>query len=382
MTAPALHPDSGAPFQPVSRAADPCVKVYDLATIEFAGPDSDKAWCFFESFGLSGTREADGTLLFAAEAGAPVAVVYRPAGHAEFIGPTFAVRDPAELDRLAERTGAEAPAPLPLPGSPPGVQLTDPNGVAVKVAYFDDWRDLPCCGQATATNRGDDRQRVNCTVRPERRPSRILRLGHMVLGTPKWEETARFYIDTFGLIPSDVQCLEDGRPAIAFLRCDRGEQSADHHTFVVGRLPVLDFEHAAFEVPDLDDVGMGGEALRHGGFRRAWGIGRHILGSQIFDYWYGPDGRKFEHFADGDLFDANHPTQYSGMSGAGLAQWGPPLPAAFVRPRLGLRELGQLLRNLFGNSGFGLREVKLLAAAMRSKSVPESPADNHASLSQ
>ena len=378
MTEPGLHPDSGAPFQPLPRAVDPAVRVHDLATLEFAGPDSDRAWAFFTAFGLSGSREADGTLLFSAEAGAPVAVIYRPAPRAAFVGPTFAVRESADLDRLADRTGAASPAPLDLPGAPRGVTLTDPNGIAVKVAFFEDWRELPCCGQAIATNRGDDRPRVNRTVRPDRCASRVLRLGHMVLGTPNWEATARFYIDTFGLIPSDVQALPDGRPAIAFLRCDRGDLPADHHTFVVGRLPVLDFEHAAFEVPDLDTVGMGGEVLREGGFRRAWGIGRHILGSQIFDYWYGPDGRKFEHFADGDLFDAASPTQYSAMSAAGLAQWGPPLPAAFIRPRLGLRETWQLLRNLFGRSGFGFRELKLMGAALRSKALPNNPAEHQA----
>jgi catechol 2,3-dioxygenase-like lactoylglutathione lyase family enzyme len=373
-----LHPDSGVAFQPVERAANPAVRVHDIALLEFAGPDGETAWDFFTGFGLSGKREDDGTLLFSAEAGAPVCVVYRPNPHAEFIGPTFAVRNPADLEQLAQRTHSAAPAPLPLPGAPLGVTLTDPNGVTVKVAAFDDWRELPCCGDAPAVNRGDDRPRVNSTRRPERCPSRVLRLGHMVLGTPKWEDTARFYIDTFGLIPSDVQALPDGRPAIAFLRCDRGDQPADHHTFVVGRLPVVDFEHAAFEVPDLDEVGMGGEALRDGGFRRAWGIGRHILGSQIFDYWYGPDGRKFEHFADGDIFDASHPTHYHAMSMAGLAQWAPPLPSAFLRPRLGWREVWQLLRNLFGNSGFGFRELKLLGAAMRSKAVPESSTEHQA----
>ncbi len=375
MNQPGLHPDSGVPFLPVERAADPAIRVHDLATLEFAGPDVELAWSFFTGFGLAGKRADDGSLLFSAEAGAPVAVIYRPAPHAEFLGPTFAVRATADLERLASRTGAEAPAPLELPGSPPGITLTDPNGVVVKVAYFANWRELPCCGEAPAINRGDARPRVNAARRPKRCPSRVLRLGHMVLGTPKWEDTARFYIDTFGLIPSDVQCLQDGRPAIAFLRCDRGDQPADHHTFVVGRLPVLDFEHAAFEVPDLDAVGTGGEALRDGGFRRAWGIGRHILGSQIFDYWYGPDGRKFEHFADGDLFDASHPTEYHAMSMAALAQWGPPLPAAFLRPRLGWREVGQLLRNLFGRSGFGFRELKLMAAAMRSKALPQGPVE-------
>ncbi|MEE4192574.1 MAG: hypothetical protein V2I66_13425 [Halieaceae bacterium] len=378
MNQPGLHPDSGIPFQALDRAHDPAVRVHDLALLEFSGPDSERAWSFFTDFGLSGQREADGTLLFAAEAGAPVAVVYRPAAHASFDGPTFAVKEQADLERLAQRTGCDAPAPLALPGSPPGVTLTDPNGVAVKVAWFADWRELPCCGEAPAINRGDARPRVNSALRPGRCPSRVLRLGHMVLGTPQWETTARFYIDTFGLIPSDVQCLEDGRPAIAFLRCDRGDDPADHHTFVVGRLPMVEMEHAAFEVPDLDAVGMGGEVLGASGFRRAWGIGRHILGSQIFDYWYGPDGRKFEHFADGDLFDANHPTGYSAMSGAALAQWAPPLPAAFVRPRLGLHEVWQLLRNLLGNSGFGFREVKLLGAALRSKALPETTAEHQA----
>ena len=376
MTQPGLHPDTGAPMQPVHRADNPCVRVHDLAMLEFAGPDSEKAWSFFTDFGLSGSRAADGSLLFSAEAGAPVAVIYRPAARAEFIGPTFAVRREADLEGLARLAGT--PSPLDLPGNPPGLVLQDPNGVEVKVAWFREWRELPCCGRAPAVNRGDERPRVNAALRPQRCPSRVLRLGHMVLGTPNWEETARFYIDTFGLIPSDVQALPDGRPAIAFLRCDRGDEVADHHTFVVGRLPVLDFEHAAFEVPDLDSVGMGGEVLREGGFRRAWGIGRHILGSQIFDYWYGPDGRKFEHFADGDLFDADHPTQYHAMSMAGLAQWGPPLPAAFLRPRLGLREVWQLLRNLFGRSGFGFRELKLLGSAMRSKQVPENPAEHTA----
>ena len=366
------HPDSGTRYVPVPRADDPCVRVHDLALIEFAGPQPDTARHFFSAFGLRYSAGADGSLHFSAEAGAPVAVVYRRARKATFVGPTFAVRTAAELGQLAEKAGVAQPAPLDLPGRPLGVTLTDPNGLAVKVAFFPDWRDeLPGCGEAPASNRGDMKPRVNATRRPSRTPSRVLRLGHMVLGTPDWERTARFYTETFGLIPSDVQALPDGRPAVAFMRCDRGDQPSDHHTFVVARLPVVDFEHAAFEVPDLDDIGMGGEVLREHGFRRAWGIGRHILGSQIFDYWFGPDGRKFEHFADGDLFDAARPTRYHAMSTAGLAQWGPPVTSTFLRPRVGLHEILQILRNLPGRSGFGLREMKLMMRAMRSKSLPD-----------
>ena len=371
MQSPGVHPDSGVPYQLVSRAANPHVKVHDLALLEFEGPQPRAAQAFFTSFGLQADTGVDGSLVFRAEAGAPAAVIYREAPVAKFIGPTFAVRSPGELDQLALAAGTPPPTPQALPGNPTGVLLHDPNGVQVRVAWFSEWRELPHCGEAAAVNHGAERPRSNSPLRPPRLPAQVLRLGHMVLGTPAWEATARFYIDTLGLIPSDVQALPDGRPAVAFLRCDRGDQPADHHTFVVARLPLVDIEHAAFEVPDLDAVGMGGQILQEQGFRRAWGIGRHILGSQIFDYWFGPDGHKFEHFADGDLFDASRPTGYHAMSSAGLAQWAPPVPGAFLRPRMGWRDLSTLLRNLLTHSGFGFRELRQLAKAMRSKSLPQ-----------
>jgi hypothetical protein len=36
------------------------------------------------------------------------------------------------------------------------------------------------------------------------------------------------------------------------------------------------------------------------GYTPSWGIGRHILGSQIFDYWYTPDDFMVEHYSDGE----------------------------------------------------------------------------------
>lgn len=371
MTDTGTHPDSGAPYRLVHRAKDPLVKVRDLAMLEFAGPEQRRARDFFTHFGLSCSEGNNGSLLCSAEAGAPVAVIYRPQPVPRFIGPTFAVDTVEELEQLAAGLGTARPAPMDLPGQPLGVIFKDPNGVQVRVARFPDWRALPDCAQPTPVNRGLDRPRTNSPRRPSRTPSRVLRLGHMVLGTPQWETTARFYIDTLGLIPSDVQALPDGRPAVAFMRCDRGDEPSDHHTFVVARLPVVDFEHAAFEVPDLDELGVGGQVLQEGGFRRAWGVGRHILGSQIFDYWFGPDGYKFEHFADGDLFDASRPTGYHAMSAAGLAQWGPPVPQAFLRPRMGWRDIRELLRNLLTDSGFGFKELRLLSKALRSKSLPD-----------
>lgn len=39
--------------------------------------------------------------------------------------------------------------------------------------------------------------------------------------------------------------------------------------------------------------------LKSKGYKASWGVGRHILGSQVFDYWYMPDDFMIEHYSDG-----------------------------------------------------------------------------------
>src|SRR5262249_6814358 len=89
--------------------------------------------------------------------------------------------------------------------------------------------------------------------------------------------------------------------------------------------------HVSYEVCDLDDVWLGHEALAAKGHRHHWGIGRHTLGSQIFDYWRDPWGNVHEHFTDGDLLDASQPTGVHAPDGAG-SQWGPEIPPDFGQP--------------------------------------------------
>ena len=73
-----------------------------------------------------------------------------------------------------------------------------------------------------------------------------------------------------------------------------------------------------------------GSTCASNGYRHAWGIGRHIQGSQIFDYWRDPDRLMFEHYADGDVFDASVEPGWLPMSASGLAQWGPKATRDFL----------------------------------------------------
>jgi hypothetical protein len=43
--------------------------------------------------------------------------------------------------------------------------------------------------------------------------------------------------------------------------------------------------HSSFEVNDFDTQLLGHDWLREKGWTNSWGVGRHLLGSQVFDYW-------------------------------------------------------------------------------------------------
>jgi hypothetical protein len=106
------------------------------------------------------------------------------------------------------------------------------------------------------------------------------------------------------------------------MRCDRGDVAVDHHTFLCVGVGGLGFDHAAFEVEDIDAVMLGHEHLSAAGYDHHAGIGRHVLGSQVFDYWRDPWGHVLEHFTDGDLLDAGVKPSRVEPSVALGTQWG------------------------------------------------------------
>lgn len=67
------------------------------------------------------------------------------------------------------------------------------------------------------------------------------------------------------------------------------EQFADlRQSFFVGISPTAikaHVHHSSFETNDFDTQALGHDYLRSKGWTNCWGLGRHVLGSQIFDYW-------------------------------------------------------------------------------------------------
>jgi catechol 2,3-dioxygenase-like lactoylglutathione lyase family enzyme len=149
-----------------------------------------------------------------------------------------------------------------------------------------------------------------------------------VLNVADFRASEAWYKSRFGLITSDEIALSPDFSVGAFLRCDRGDTPTDHHTLFLLQAPTgAGFNHAAFEVIDFDDLMRGREHLLAVKAHPEWGIGRHLLGSQIFDYWRDPWGHTLEHWTDGDLFTAADGSNTATLPDLMAVQWGMQMPA-------------------------------------------------------
>ncbi|TGD89269.1 2,3-dihydroxybiphenyl 1,2-dioxygenase [Mycolicibacterium sp. CH28] len=343
------------------RSTNPVIKVHDLAWLEFEKPDLSAAEAFAQAFGFhTAARTTDELHLRGTDAGAPC-VLIRRGPSTRFRGLAFQAHDAIDVQTLANANGAPTRA---LPESIGGVsvELTDPSGFGVKVvADLDELPELPA-QPAHTFNFGRQTVRANAMQRPPREPAAVQRLGHVVLQSTRYLQGLNWYLDNLGLIVSDFLYFggqRDRGPTMSFIRCDRGSTPADHHTLAMALGPANRYVHSAYQVSDLDALAAGGEYLRERGYFRSWGIGRHIQGSQLFDYWRDPDGFLVEHYADGDMFDNTLEPGWAPFTASGLAQWGPPATRDFLgtSAKHARHEAVSMLTAVRENNEFDLRRL-------------------------
>jgi catechol 2,3-dioxygenase-like lactoylglutathione lyase family enzyme len=299
------------------------IKIEDIAHVRFSAPDLALMRGFLEDFGLA--CFADGGRLYGRGSdGRPFVHVTEP-GEARFLAVGLRAANLADLETLAVAQGL-TPEPLNEPGGGMVVRLTDPDGYGVEVVAGQHTEPPAPCA-APRFNSAADKPRQRATIRLEDAPAHVRRIGHAVLKVSDFRASEAWWKDRFGFITSDEIEAAPNVPLGAFMRCDRGEEPSDHHTIFLAQLPgKLGLLHAAFEVESLDDLMCGHEWLKARQREAAWGVGRHIMGSQIFDYWKDPFGNELEHWTDGDLFTAADPPAKQTMQALLAVQWGAPHP--------------------------------------------------------
>lgn len=365
---------------------DPITKAYDVSYVRFSAPDLDIMETFLRDFGMIVVHRDEHCIYSRGLEAEPfIHVVHK--GPPKFIGFAFKMRSEDDLHALAAQVPGCSPVrPIRgLEGELGGgsrVHFFDPVGGFLLEAVHGQFAEpLQPERETLLYNIGGkvDRAGILQDTVGNRAPNRgdpgppeIRRLGHCVVTMPIGPHLKflEFLHRTFGMLPSDSATISTGigthdlPPQLTdalkacgtnifgqFLRMDRGDEPTDHHSVFV--LPLLDprarpandsqihgqLSHVAFEAQSMDDVFRGHMSLRAkreagARYNLAWGVGRHVLGSQVYDYWYDPYGHVHEHMCDGDMIDASfehrlHELLELGPNGAN--QWGPTVKESGIR---------------------------------------------------
>lgn len=144
----------------------------------------------------------------------------------------------------------------------------------------------------------------------------------------------KWYTSNFNFVPSNIlhHWDFDNIDVLTFMHLDLGKEFSDHHCLFLQRaapnVKKSYVHHTSYEIADFDTQLIGHEWLAKQGWKSVWGVGRHILGSQIFDYWKDASGFMIEHYADGDLVNEDTPMTRAVVGPISI--WGPELPKNFV----------------------------------------------------
>ena len=309
----------------------PHIKVSDIAYGRLRAPDLDVAEEFLTRFGMT-RADRTATALYMRGTDPAHHIHVTEKGAPKFVGLAYYAESEDDLKLLAKAPGASDVEAIDEPGGGKRVRLTEPNGYQIEVVH----------GIATLPAIETKRQKLNTGEAPLSRagelmrlpkgPSHVKRIGHGVLMTPKFHETVGWFREMLGFVCSDdVYAGEKNNLIGSFNRCDRGDAYVDHHVFFCLNHTKTGLNHLSFEVPDIDDVAMGHDYLaQFGKYEHMWGIGRHVLGSQVYDYWADPWGRVHEHWADSDRLNLANGSNLVAAEEALTSQWGEAPPAKFI----------------------------------------------------
>ncbi|PIG84802.1 hypothetical protein AARAC_001321 [Aspergillus arachidicola] len=304
--------------------------------VSYTHKNFDVATQFLENFGLVPCLESDDKIYYRGYGIDPFVYCAQKGDRDEFDGAGFVVESEADLEYASlNLPNATEVRDLDTPGGGKGVTFRDPvDGFAFHLVCYQSPNEVKAPQLPELIyNFPTEKRRIKETQRFAKGPAPVHKLGHFGLCVTNFDAFYEFFTTHFNFRPSDFIYDESGRNITVFCRLDRGSTPVDHHCFFFFEGPKAHVHHASFETHDFDIQTIGHDWLREKGYTNCWGVGRHVLGSQIFDYWYDPSGFIVEHYVDGDLFDNTIPANRTLAGPDNLHIWGkfgPELPPTFL----------------------------------------------------
>jgi hypothetical protein len=151
--------------------------------------------------------------------------------------------DLATISKLPATSDIET---IDAPGGGKRVKLTEPNGYTIEIVHgIEAVQPIHVVRQSINSGGAAPFDGAGEVIRFAAGPSSVKRIGHAVLGSPKNQETVRWFLDTLGLVCSDdvyagdqdniigqFSWIDSGddwlmsQPPVACCGCDPGSASA------------------------------------------------------------------------------------------------------------------------------------------------------------
>ena len=149
------------------------------------------------------------------------------------------------------------------------------------------------------------------------------RLSHMALFTTDLTRTIAFYAKALGL-----RLADRSGDIIAFTY---GRHGSDHHMLAFATGPAGGLHHSSWDMPSVEALGLANTQLRAAGYNKHWGPGRHVLGSNYFNYTRHKWGQWWENSAHIDFIEKDANWQVANFADEdALYLWGPDLPVEML----------------------------------------------------
>ncbi|KAL7908464.1 Glyoxalase/Bleomycin resistance protein/Dihydroxybiphenyl dioxygenase [Trichoderma velutinum] len=310
------------------------IRTVRLVHMRYQHPDLKTISTFLNDFGMRAVKASEDRVWFRGY-GVDQYVYYAQKGPKKFLGGTFEVETYDDLVKASKLKGAGPILSLDdAPGGGSLVTAFDPEGLPINFIHGQEPAKIGKMPERLIVNFEAEKPRTRRFQRFDEGPAAVHKLGHYGLCVQNFAEQLDWYTRNFNFVPSDLLFVPDEnnnkKDVAVFAHIDRGNDYVDHHTIFLSKGQTSHVHHCSFEIHDFDTQQLGHQWLAGKGYKSVWGVGRHILGSQIFDYWWDTTGNMIEHYADGDLVNQDTPIGHLPAGDESLAVWGPEVPKAFL----------------------------------------------------
>ena len=297
--------------------------VHSIFQFGLAVPDLDEQVKFLTAFGLAPTRSGDQIEVRSVDGDhvwTKITKSETAKKKLQFISLGCYDADFETIRAQVAEAGGEFTNGHPA-GPAGGFWFRDPHGVLLQV------RVAPKTMPDGKSRMADINVPVNVRGAPARSVAQTAHstlLSQLAMFTPSLDGSLEFYSRALGM-----RLADRSGDIIAFTY---GRHGSDHHMLAFATGPAVGLHHSSWDIPTIEDLGLANTQLRKAGYNIHWGPGRHVLGSNYFNYTADTWGQLWENSCHIDYIEKDAKWEVANYADEdAFYLWGPDAPPEMMQ---------------------------------------------------